>query len=119
MDEKSLFSPHVAKESIAAVIRTPDQLIVAQLHARPQKRLKDEMNHVSDRFIALTDARVYDSGGARLLCEAAFMLLSNAHIVSITPVSAIERCGDGEWSRVIADAAGETAPSAAGDELSA
>ena len=98
MNEHPSFSAHVAKESIAAVVRTADQLIVGQLHARPQKRLKDEMNHVSDRFIAITDARVYDGGGTRLLYETAFILISNAHIVSIAPISAVSQFGDVSWA---------------------
>jgi hypothetical protein len=112
MDEKPLFSTHVTKESIAAILRTQDQLIVGQLHARPQKRLKDEMNHVSDRFIALTEARVYDASGTRFLYETGFLLLSNAHIVSITPVSAVEQFGDSEWARSVLGAA--PSPSSAG-----
>jgi hypothetical protein len=98
MTEHPSFSAHVAKESIAAVVRTADQLIVGQVHARPSKRLKDEMNHVSDRFIAITDARVYDSSGSRLLFETAFILVSNAHIVSIAPVSAVTMFGEVPWA---------------------
>jgi hypothetical protein len=98
MNEHPAFSAHVAKESIAAVVRTADQLIVGQLHARPQKRLKDEMNHVSDRFIAITDARVFDAAGTRLLFETGFILVSNAHIVSIAPVSAVSQFGDVTWA---------------------
>ena len=98
MNEHPSCSAHVAKESIAAVVRTADQLIVGQVHARPQKRLKDEMNHVSDRFMAITDARVYDAGGNRLLFETGFILVSNAHIVSIAPVSAVTQFGEVTWA---------------------
>ncbi len=118
MDDKAaLFTNHVTKESIAVLLRTPDQLIVGQLHARPQKRLKDEMNHVSDRFVALTAARVYDAAGTRMLYEASFVLLSNAHIVSITPLSAVEQFGDAEWGRRLV--AGLAEPAVGEDELPA
>jgi uncharacterized protein DUF6812 len=76
---------YVPTERIEAVIRTGDQLIVGRLHAEPGKRLKDEMNHISTRFIAITDARVYDAAGLELLYEADFLLLANDHIVSVTP----------------------------------
>ena len=33
------------------------------LHARPQKRLKDELNGNSDHSLALTSFRVYDGAG--------------------------------------------------------
>jgi hypothetical protein len=75
----------VPTERIEAVIRTGDQLIVGRLHAEPGKRLKDEMNHISTRFIAITEARVYDAAGLELLYEADFLLLANDHIVSVTP----------------------------------
>ena len=75
----------VPTERIEAVIRTGDQLIVGRLHAEPGKRLKDEMNHISTRFIAITEARVYDAAGLELLYQADFLLLANDHIVSVTP----------------------------------
>ena len=83
------------------MIRTADQLVVGQLHSHPQKRLKDEMNHVSDRFIAVTAARVYDAAGSRLLYETSFLLLSNAHLVSVTPVSAVTEMGDAAWGAAV------------------
>lgn len=87
----------IPKSTIAAMVRTADQLIVGQLHVDPNKRLKDEMNIVSHRYIAITDARVYDAAGSRLLHEASFMLVSNAHIVSVTPLSGIPEACDAIW----------------------
>jgi hypothetical protein len=49
----------VPTERIEALIRTCDQqLIFGKVHSQPGKRLKDEMNSDSSRFIAITDARV-------------------------------------------------------------
>lgn len=98
MSEHPAFSAHVPKESIAAVVRTVDLLIVGQLHARPQKRLKDEMNHTSDRFMAITGAKVYDAAGVRLLYETAFLLVANAHVVTITPLDAVTQLGEAGWA---------------------
>ena len=75
----------VPTERIEALVRTGDQLIVGRLHAEPGKRLKDEMNHSSTRFIAITDARVYDAAGRELLYKTDFVLVANSHIVSVTP----------------------------------
>jgi hypothetical protein len=86
----------VPTERIEALIRTSDQLIVGRLHAQPGGRLKDEMNHNSARFIAITDARVYDASGQELLYEADFLLLANDHIVSVTPRSSVTG-GDLPW----------------------
>jgi hypothetical protein len=75
----------VPTERIEALVRTGDQLIVGRLHAEPGKRLKDEMNHINTRFIAITDARVYDAAGRELLYKTDFLLVANSHIVSVTP----------------------------------
>ena len=48
---------------MAVAVRTPTSSWWA-LHARPQKRLKDELNGNSDHFLALTAARVYDARAA-------------------------------------------------------
>lgn len=89
--------PRVAKETIGVVVRTADLLIVGQIHVQPNKRLKDELNLTSERFIALTEARVYDAAGTRLSHEAGFVLVANAHIVSMTPLDAISGPPDAVW----------------------
>jgi hypothetical protein len=87
----------VPTERIEALIRTSDrQFILGKVHSQPGKRLKDEMNSDSARFIAVTDARVYDASGQQLLYEAAFLLLANDHIVSVTPRSSVTG-GDLPW----------------------
>src|SRR5512132_3317613 len=84
--QRPLFVP---TETCPVAIRTADQLLVGNLHARPQKRLKDELNGNSEHFLALTAARVYDSAGSRLLYESSVVLLDSASIVSVTPLSAV------------------------------
>jgi uncharacterized protein DUF6812 len=85
----------VPTERIQAVVRTTGQVIVGRLHAEPGKRLKDEMNHTSTRFIAVTEARVYDPSGT-LLYQTDFLLLANEHIVSITPRQSM-KAGEPPW----------------------
>jgi uncharacterized protein DUF6812 len=97
MESSDRPAPYVVKESIAAAILTSHQLIVGHLHAHPQKRLKDEMNRISDRYIAVTQARVYDTAGASLLYEASFLLVSNESVVTVTPLSAITGPVQGIW----------------------
>jgi hypothetical protein len=79
----------IPTDRIEALVRTSDQLIVGRLHAQPGKRLKDEMNHISTRFIAITDARVYDAARGELLYETKFLLVANDHIVSVTPQESV------------------------------
>lgn len=92
---------HVPTERIEAFVRMREQLVVGRLHAEPGKRLKDEMNHTSTRFIAITDARVYDASG-QLLYETAFLLLANDHIVSVTPRGSVT-AGQPPWFEAAAE----------------
>ena len=87
----------VPTDRIEALVRTSDQLIVGRVHAEPGKRLKDEMNHSSTRFIAITDARVYDAAGRELLYRTDFLLVANSHIVSVTPRQSVTS-GQAPWS---------------------
>ena len=87
----------VPTDRIEALVRTSDQLIVGRVHAEPGKRLKDEMNHSSTRFIAITDARVYDASGRELLYTTDFVLVANSHVVSVTPRQSVTS-GQAPWS---------------------
>ena len=100
-------SLRIPTETVTAVLRTDDQLIVGQLHSHPQKRLKDELNGNSDHFIALTTARVFDPTGTRLLYESSVVLLDSGSIISVTPLSAITE-GDGAWSKLLESQAERT-----------
>ena len=95
--QRPLFVPTA---TTAVAIRTPDQLLVGFMHARPQKRLKDELNGNSDHFVAVTSARVYDGAGSRLLYESSVVLLDSGSIVSVTPISAVQS-SDGLWSKLL------------------
>jgi uncharacterized protein DUF6812 len=76
---------YVPTQRIEALVRAGDQLIVGRLHAEPGKRLKDEMNQTSMRFIAITDARVYDAASRELLYSTDFLLVASGHILTVTP----------------------------------
>jgi hypothetical protein len=104
--QRPLFVP---TETCPVAVRTADQLLVGNLHARPQKRLKDELNGNSEHFLALTAARVYDGEGSRLLYESSVVLLDSASIVSVTPLSAIGPT-PAAWSKIL-----EVTDSPAGD----
>jgi len=96
----------VPTQTTAVAVRTPDQLVIGLMHARPQKRLKDELNGNSDRYIAITAARVYDAAGTRLLYESAVVLLASDHILSVTPLAAV-RHGEAGWAEILAHAPAE------------
>ncbi len=83
------FTARVSKEPTITVIRTIDQLIVGDVYTRPDQRLKDELNSDRERFLAVTDASVYDVTGQELLFKSSFLLVSYEHIVFLSPVDAI------------------------------
>ena len=101
MSAKSAPRPlFVPTETVAVAIRTADQLLVGFMHARPQKRLKDELNGNSDHFVAVTGARVYDGAGTRLLYESSVVLLDSASIVTVTPISAVSP-REAAWAKLL------------------
>jgi len=95
--QRALFVP---TQTCAVAIRTADQLLVGLLHARPHKRLKDELNGNSDHYLALTAAKVYDGAGTRLLYESSVVLLDSASIVTVTPLSAVAKT-EAAWSSLL------------------
>ena len=99
-DRGKFFTPRVTKESIAAAIRTTDHLIVGQMHVRPDKRLKDELNQAPDRFIAVTDARVHNANGSELFFESSFLLVDATHVIFITPLEAVKESEGLPWAHV-------------------
>lgn len=61
-DKGKIFTEVVSKEPVAVIIQTSLNRIEGAIHARPGERLKDELNH-QDRFVAITDAVIYDLSG--------------------------------------------------------
>lgn len=110
IDEKGkFFTPRVAKDALQALIRTADQHIIGYLYLRPDKRLKDEINEDTSRFLPVTDARIYNSATDDFVYHASFILVSYDHIISITPVDSISESRPAPW--MIPDADDEEAES--------
>jgi hypothetical protein len=98
IDEKGkFFTPRVAKDAMPALIRTADQHIVGYLYVRPDKRLKDEINEDTSRFLPVTDAKVYHATTDEFIYRTSFLLLAFDHILSITPIEAISASRNGPW----------------------
>jgi hypothetical protein len=100
-DRGKYFTPRINKESVFSVIRTSEHLIVGHIHVRPEHRLKDEINGDRDRFLAITDASVYDSTGVQLLFTSSFLLLAYNHVVLISPIEAVSDATDALWFQSI------------------
>ena len=96
-DRGKYFTPRVNKESVAAVIRTVDHLIIGQIYVRADQRLKDGLNNSQEHFIAITDATVYNSSGSELLFESSFLFVTQAHVIFVSPLDAIKAEGAPAW----------------------
>jgi hypothetical protein len=98
IDEKGkFFTPRVTKDAMLALVRTVDEHVVGYLYVRPDRRLKDEINEDTSRFLPVTDAHVYNSVTDALIYHASFMLVSYSHIISITPIDAIAESRPAPW----------------------
>ncbi len=99
IDEKGkFFTPRVAKDAMQALIRTVDQHVIGYLYVRPDKRLKDEINEDTSRFLPVTDAKVYNATTDDFVYRTSFLLVAFEHILSITPVEAISASRPGPWT---------------------
>jgi hypothetical protein len=92
------FSQRVAKESVAALIRTTDHLIVGYVYIRPDYRLKDELNSDAGRMIAVTEARVYNEEGTKFLFATGLLLLSYNHVLFLSPLDAVSATDGALWA---------------------
>jgi hypothetical protein len=97
-DEKGkFFTPRVAKDTLPALIRTVDQVIVGHVYVRPDRRLKDDLSEDTSRFLPVTDARVYRAADETLLYHSSLLLVAYQHIVMISPLEAMEEVRPVPW----------------------
>lgn len=96
-DRGKYFTPRITKDSIAVVIRTSEHIIVGHIYVQPDQRLKDEMNLNTERFLAITDASVYNAQGDTLLFESGFLIVASAQVIFIAPVDSIKQDKKPSW----------------------
>ena len=73
------FSHVVHTQGLSVVVRTENNIIRGTLHLRDNERVKDAMN-TSEEFLAVTNARVFDSKGETVLHETNFLALNRQSI---------------------------------------
>ena len=104
IDEKGkFFTPRVAKDTLPALVRTADQVIVGHVYVRPDKRLKDDLNEDPSRFLPITDARVYNASDETLLYHSSFLLVAYQHIIMISPLDALADIRSTPWQPAVAE----------------
>ena len=83
-DEKGkYFSDIISKTKIRATIQTRTHRIDGRIYVRPSERPKDALN-IEERFMAVTDATVYDSDG-NVMNKADFLAVNREHIIWVIP----------------------------------
>ncbi len=93
-----VFTTRITKQPIRVLVQSGNQAFVGTAYVRTENRLLDELNDPANRFLALTDVRVYGQGSETLLYTASFLALNKDHIVAIVPLEELPReQGLGVW----------------------
>lgn len=89
-DEKGKhYTDIISKDRISVIIQTSFNFIAGYIHTRTNERLKDCLNH-EERFIAVTEAKVYNHTGEVTLYHTNFLALNQEHITWIMPEEEIK-----------------------------
>jgi hypothetical protein len=85
VDQKGKFyTARVTKETVPVVITTATNIIRGAMHVMRESRLKDELNN-PERFIAITNAGVFDLTGQTHLFSSEVFLVNKDLIVWVMP----------------------------------
>lgn len=84
-DEKGKYYTNVVtKVAVPSILQTTTHLIRGLIHVLQGERFKDELES-AERYIAVTDANVYDVEG-RIIYESPFLAVQKEQIVWVMPV---------------------------------
>lgn len=94
VDEKGkYYTGRVTKQTIQVVIATPTHIVRGTVYVMLDSRLKDDINN-PERFIAVTDAEVFDPNCTTGLYHSDVLLLNKDQIVWMLPQEAKQLVGD-------------------------
>ena len=79
-----IFTDIVHKERVSSLIQTVTNLVHGDIFLRPDQRVKDELNNNQEKFIAVTEAEIYDAEG-KVIYRSAFLTLNKDHVIWIRP----------------------------------
>lgn len=98
VDERGkFFTARIAKDAVAAFVRTRDQVIVGSMYVRPGHRLTDDLNSDGAPFLALTDAQVFRASDEALLYRAGLLMVAYRAIVLIGELDALAAVRRAPW----------------------
>jgi hypothetical protein len=82
-DKGKIFTNVVSKDAVQATIQTVTNRVHGSVYVRPGVRIKDELTQ-ADKFIAVTDATVYDTQNKELY-RTCFLVVNRDHIIWLIP----------------------------------
>ncbi|MCH7662877.1 MAG: hypothetical protein IH859_03295 [Chloroflexi bacterium] len=89
-DEKGNHYTEISSmDKLSVIIQTSSSFIAGFVHVRPNERVIDCLNQ-EDRFIAVTEAKVYDQSGEVALYQTNFLALNQEHIQWLMPKEEIK-----------------------------
>jgi len=85
VDEKGkYYTDHVTMRSVSIIARVRESIIHGTVYLALDNRLKDELND-GERFIAVTNAQVWDVHEERMLYETDLLIVNKDHVVWLFP----------------------------------
>ena len=82
-DKGKFFTDVIFKNPVDVFVQTTTGLVEGTVHVQKDERLKDELDR-SERFLALTDASVFNLAGEKVY-EADFIALQRGQIIWVIP----------------------------------
>lgn len=73
----------ISKEEIPVTIQTVTHRVHGNIHVRPEKRLKDELDNASG-FIAVTNAQIFSTDG-EVMQRTHFMTVNMDYVIWLVP----------------------------------
>ena len=87
IDEKGkVFTPRIRTASVEVDIVTMHGVVHGFVHVKPDQRIKDELNHQGERFLAVTGATLRGHLDASPR-EVGFVAVNKSHIITVVPVN--------------------------------
>lgn len=91
-DKGKIYTKVVTKSQVKIILQTSTNRIFGQMHVQPGDRLKDALV-TSDYFLAVTDAKIFDSDGKKLLYTTNFVAVNLNQILWVAPEEEILKGG--------------------------
>ena len=84
-DKGKIFTQQVNKRPVPVIVFTNTWQIKGNMHILPDRRLKDDFNTGTERFVAVTEAELFSAETGKLLYRSSVIVLNKDSIVMVMP----------------------------------